>query len=135
LGLEQLKNLRILDVSKNNIDTPLKELAGFIDRLSALQILAIRDNPCMKNGYADRFNLIGYMENMKQVNCVLQVIDTEISLDERVEAWKKNGGAVEECELLRYKAIIFLRAPADIPAAKVSLKHSLLILSSLPHWT
>jgi len=46
--------------------------------------------------------------------------DTEITLDERVEAWKRTGGTEQESELMRYKAIMFQRAPLDIPAHKLT---------------
>jgi len=37
MALETLPKLRILDVSKNQIGTPLKELGQFIDKLKKLQ--------------------------------------------------------------------------------------------------
>lgn len=93
-------------------------MATYIDRLKSLEILSIHTNPVMKS-FADRMNLIGFMKNMREVTCVLKVIDTEITLDERVEAWKRVGGLNEEVELMRYKAIMFQRLPSDIPPFQV----------------
>lgn len=61
------------------------------------------------------------MKNMREVTCVLKVLDTEITLDERVEAWKRAGGLTEEVEMMRYKAIMFQRLPPDIPPFQVCL--------------
>jgi Leucine-rich repeat (LRR) protein len=51
-----------------------------------------------------------------------KVLDVEVSLEERVEAWKKGGGEVEQAEIMRYKVIMFQRMPQGIaPNALTSL--------------
>jgi len=89
MGLEYLLQLRILDVSNNLIGGSLKALAGFMDLLSPLECIALRGNPIFKNYYEDRRKLIGLLKCTKDVNCKLQVIDTKISISERVDSWKK----------------------------------------------
>jgi Leucine-rich repeat (LRR) protein len=113
MGLEDLKSLRILDVSKNMIDISLKELGALINKFPILEIIALRENPVMKN-LSDRLALISFIPKLREATAMLRVIDTEISVDERVEAWKKNGGSKEEVELMRSKALYFLRTPADV---------------------
>lgn len=44
---------------------------------------------------------------------IIQVIDTVVTIDERIDAWKSNGGSEDEAELIRYKAIMFQRMPRD----------------------
>eukprot|EP00027_Filamoeba_sp_ATCC50430_P016759 CAMPEP_0168569714 /NCGR_PEP_ID=MMETSP0413-20121227/16321_1 /TAXON_ID=136452 /ORGANISM="Filamoeba nolandi, Strain NC-AS-23-1" /LENGTH=833 /DNA_ID=CAMNT_0008602261 /DNA_START=610 /DNA_END=3111 /DNA_ORIENTATION=- len=121
LGLETLKHLRVLDVHHNDINTPIKELAAFLDRLKTLECLAIRENPIMKSE-SDRKKLIGAMISMREVTCVLQVIDTLVTIDERIEAWKNAGGNAAEAELMRYNAVLYQRMPRDLdPTALTSL--------------
>jgi hypothetical protein len=67
-------------------------------------------NPCMREA-ADREKLIGHIERMHEVSCELRVIDTPITIDERVAAWKRVGGDERASERLRYKAALGLRAP------------------------
>lgn len=54
-----------------------------------------------------------------QVNCTLRVIDREVTLSERVEAWKRVGGTEEEVESLRTRAALFLRTPQSVPRAAI----------------
>ena len=93
--------MRILDVSRNQIATPLKELGATVDKLEKLQgifsclmfcsyfqciqrncqnnqnsVFSIHENPCMKS-YADRMSLIGYIDALKKVTCVLRVLGKE----------------------------------------------------------
>jgi len=120
MGLESLSNsLRVLDVSYNLIKNPISYLARLLDSLTALECVALHDNPCFKSPKA-RTSLIGAMSATKEVECQLQVIDTELTIDERIDAWKKVGGSEEECEDLRYKAVMWQRAPRDIPACEVT---------------
>jgi len=39
------------------------------------------------------------------LECKLRVLDTEITTEERIDAWKKGGGAEAEYEMLRFKGI------------------------------
>lgn len=87
-------------------------MAEFLDGLKNLECVALRSNPVMKNTN-DRKKLIGLMVTMREVTCVLQVLDTFISIDERIEAWKAAGGNPDEVELMRYKAVMFQRMPRD----------------------
>jgi hypothetical protein len=118
MGLDELKRLRVLDISNNLISTGLKELAFYLEKMKALECVAVRGNPVLKTE-ADRKKLIGFMDSMKEVSCGLQVIDTVVSIDERIEAWKAVGGHPDEAELLRYKAIMFQRLPRDVDVTQV----------------
>jgi Leucine-rich repeat (LRR) protein len=121
LLLFKLPKLRVLDVTRNQITTPIEELAADIDNLRALEVLAIRDNPIFgKNFFMSRMKLIGHMQRMRDVECTLEVIDFGISLDERVDGWKATGGKDEDVEIMRYKAIMFLRAPRGTPTDQLT---------------
>eukprot|EP01114_Cavostelium_apophysatum_P010445 TRINITY_DN2416_c0_g1_i11.p1 TRINITY_DN2416_c0_g1~~TRINITY_DN2416_c0_g1_i11.p1 ORF type:complete len:2801 (+),score=908.52 TRINITY_DN2416_c0_g1_i11:43-8445(+) len=112
LGLEKLSNLKILDLSSNQIAISLKEMGSFLDGMKSLECVAVRDNPSMRSE-VERKKLIGLMESMRQVDCRLKVIDTTVFIDERIEAWKSAGGNPEQAELLRYKAVMYQRTPTE----------------------
>jgi hypothetical protein len=69
----------------------------------------------------NRLDLIGNIERMRDVSCSLRVIDTTITLDERIGAWKRHGGTEQESEGLRCRAALHLRAPkaSDIEPREV----------------
>ncbi|KAL6041595.1 hypothetical protein QOT17_024850 [Balamuthia mandrillaris] len=102
-GLELLPSLRVLDLSSNNIKSSLKE-----------ECICLRDNPVMK-GKDARTKLITLLPKMKEITYPLRVIDTEISITERVDILK-NAGIISEqqgAELLK-NAILFQRVPPNI---------------------
>ena len=119
IGIEQLK-LRILDVHDNQIDTAFKVLAPFLDTLTSLRVICLRGNPCMKD-LKDRLNLIGQMKSMRNEKANLRIIDSEISIDERIEAWKKQGGKADESELLRWKTLLYQRIPEETEASHIKV--------------
>ena len=41
-------------------------------------------------------------QSFVQLNCVLRVFDTEITVEERIEAWKSGGGSMDQYEMLRW---------------------------------
>lgn len=100
MGLETLPKLRVLDVTYNDLRTPLQEIVQLLDQMTVLQCLAIRHNPIMKSK-KDRLKLIGDMESMRKIACRLSIIDTRITLDERIEVWRAQGGSIEEVQRLR----------------------------------
>ncbi|KAJ3452102.1 nischarin related [Anaeramoeba flamelloides] len=108
LGLENLKNLKILDLSFNNINNGIKEIANWIDERNSLEILCLRGNICL-NSDESRKNLIGYIKSMHEVKSRLRVLDTEITITERVVSWKSIGATDEQCNELRFKATIHTR--------------------------
>lgn len=44
----------------------------------------------------------------------LRVVDTEVTLDERVDSWIAAGGNASEAETLRYRAALFMRVPRTL---------------------
>ena len=66
----------------------------------------------MRNA-ADRTKLIGLMRALHRAECALRVLDTEISIRERVAAWKQLGGSAEATEQLRIEAVMYQRVPPD----------------------
>ena len=118
INLQSLKRLKVLDVSSNFITNSIREvhiivenrsnssqIAAFLDGMKKLECVAIRDNPIMK-GEVDRKKLLGSMESMRSVECTLKVLDTWISIDERIDAWKSEGGDHAQAEMIRYKAVM-----------------------------
>ena len=108
MGLEKLKNLEILDLSNNQIKNPIKKLGSFIDQLSKIHVICLRGNPVIKNS-EDREKLLGAIKTLREVSCTLQVLDTQITLKQRLDAWKKAGGQNEEIENLRTKVTMLTR--------------------------
>lgn len=122
LGLEQLRFLRMLDVSHNSINNGLTDLGEMLNGMEALEVFVIRGNPCMKKYDAARETLIGSIRRMREVTCNLRVIDTDVHIGERVSAWRKSGGTEEETEHLRAQAALYLRTP------RISIPESVLTL-------
>ncbi|CEO96342.1 hypothetical protein PBRA_005013, partial [Plasmodiophora brassicae] len=117
-GLSALQQLVRLDLRSNKINVPLAQIAQVADTLSLLELLYLRGNPIMRTTQ-DRLKLISLISRMKQVECNLRVIDTEVSLDERVDSWIASGGAVDQAETLRYRAAIFQRVKKGVAPNEV----------------
>ncbi|KAK5582012.1 hypothetical protein RB653_003593 [Dictyostelium firmibasis] len=101
IGLQQLNNLSKLCLINNQINNPLPMIAQLLDSMKSLEIIAIRANPCMRNPN-DRLTLIGLMSTMKSISQpMLKVIDTEISIYDKVEGWKLVGGPLKDAEMLK----------------------------------
>lgn len=82
-----------------------------------MQVLAIRGNPCIrsdssKHERADRLTLMGHMQRLRAVDCSLRVLDTEITVNERVAAWQAGGLSADEAEHLRAQIALHVRTPA-----------------------
>ena len=61
-----------------------------------------------------RMALIGAISGLQKVDCHLRILDTQITVDERIEAWKSYGGAQDMLEKMRTKMAIFLAVPTGI---------------------
>jgi hypothetical protein len=72
--------------------TSLVDIAALIDKLSNLQAIAVRGNPFMtKNPKKSRVLLLGRIQRLKDHGCRLRIVDTPISVDERIGAWLQLG--------------------------------------------
>eukprot|EP00727_Mastigamoeba_balamuthi_P005634 m51a1_g1690 hypothetical protein (1072) ;mRNA; r:462527-466818 len=120
MGLQLLKLLRVLDVSCNEIETPLTDVAQLIDSLAALETVALRENPIMKSS-SDRLKLIGMLRSMRAMKPTLKVIDTEVGIEERVAAWKDAGADAMECELMRFGHCIVNRVVESRPLQHIQV--------------
>jgi len=100
LGLESLSKLEKLSLINNQINNPHQVIAQVLDAIPTLEIVALRGNPAMKAS-TDRLTLIGYMNSMKAIQCTLKVIDTEITIYDKVEGWKLTGAPLKEAEAFK----------------------------------
>ncbi|KAM9953916.1 hypothetical protein ACTFIR_009023 [Dictyostelium discoideum] len=106
IGLQQLNNLSKLCLINNQINNPLPLIAQLLDSIKSLEIIAIRGNPCMRSPN-DRLSLIGHMSTMKSITeSTLKVIDTEITIYDKVEGWKLVGGPLKDAEILKLNYIV-----------------------------
>lgn len=120
LGLEGLHNLQVLDLSNNAIKTAIPVIAQFVDSLSSLQILAIRNNPVMKTK-EDRLKLIGFIPSMKQICPLLTVVDTPITIREKIEGLVEFGSVPpKEAEDLRLQATVAQKVPVGVVSTQVT---------------
>eukprot|EP00698_Gefionella_okellyi_P022880 TRINITY_DN7670_c0_g1_i1.p1 TRINITY_DN7670_c0_g1~~TRINITY_DN7670_c0_g1_i1.p1 ORF type:complete len:2182 (-),score=499.73 TRINITY_DN7670_c0_g1_i1:26-6466(-) len=120
MGLHELPKLRILDVSNNKIDYTMQELAEFIDEMPAIEILVLKGNPCMVTPL-DRQDLLSHMKCLHDVDCKLRILDTEIDINERVEAWKLTAGRRKESpEVLRFKFTLSTRVDHSLAVDKIT---------------
>ena len=116
-----------------------------LDGLPNLEITALRDNPCMEPDPAKALlELLASMQCMRRPDCKLTVIDREvcctadrgvpcaahvvargvvvqITVSERVEAWRTAGGDYHEIvDNLRLDIAIGIRAPSHIPSSDLA---------------
>lgn len=90
IGLSDCKKLKVFDFSHNKVALSMKKLAEFLDEFKELEIIAMTGNPCAsKSNY--RRSLMKKLKLMASLACKLQVIDYPISMQERMEIWKKIG--------------------------------------------
>ncbi|KAJ3431570.1 protein phosphatase 1 regulatory subunit sds22-related [Anaeramoeba flamelloides] len=121
LGLENLKNLKIVDLSYNQINNKIDRIASWIDQMHSLEVLCLRGNPCLKDK-TNRRLLIGSIKSMREITSRLRVLDTEITISERVEGWKAQGATEEQCNDLRFKATLYIRLPKDLLSKPMRVK-------------
>lgn len=118
LKLQTLQSLAILDVSSNNISNGLAQLADYFDEFPALEVLCIRNNPCVRTP-KDRLALIGLMKTFRKMDCKLSVVDIRVGVAERMDAWKAHGGKETEAEALKLKFQLIDRLPLNLPHEEV----------------
>eukprot|EP01132_Coremiostelium_polycephalum_P007517 gene7517-9238_t len=109
VGFQSLSQLKKLCLVNNQIQTPLPMIAQFLDSMSSLEIIALRGNPIMKTPN-DRLTLIGLMASMKQLVTTLKVIDTEVTIYDKVEGWKLAGGSLMDAESFKLTYIVKMKS-------------------------
>jgi Leucine-rich repeat (LRR) protein len=136
IGFDALKRLKCLDLSKNTIRMKLQDFGKVINKLNNLQLLAVRGNPFVEisgakkkrrsslflrdggekdiqeaedNTAMEKFHvaLLHYIVNSKKHNFPLRVIDTELTVTERMMAWKNEP----KIETVRAPMALFLSTP------------------------
>lgn len=116
MGLQLLKNLHALDLSDNKINLNHKEVADFIDGMPALIAVSLVGNPCMMSG-EDRSLVLHCLKSMRQPTArpSLRVLNTEITIDERMAVCTSGNPAADEgLELsIRYAYCLLFRAPTE----------------------
>jgi Leucine-rich repeat (LRR) protein len=128
MGLENLSKLVVFDFTENEVSDKIKDVAGILNSMASLSILACRKNPFMESA-SDRITLIGLLSRMHDINCSFRVVDTEVTVEERVTGWRHIGRDERTCEQLRYKATLYLSTPPNTPLNEVvtlNLESSLL---------
>lgn len=118
MGLESHPHLRILCATNNNINTPHARLATFLDSIRQLEVVCLRDNPIMKNS-DDRMKLLGLLTLQREFAPVLHTLDSTITLNERIDAWKRmeadgGGQAPEQLRFAVVRHYFFAHQPQPI---------------------
>lgn len=119
VGLEKLPRLRLLDLRDNQLRTKPSALGRLFNGMPALEAVAVRGNPVTKRLQRARIEIIGSMPRMGEVECELRVIDSEVTVSERVEALRKAGKGKDEAEKLRANIALRLRTPRGAEPASV----------------
>ena len=149
LGLSHAScpSLRVLDISNNNIDMKLDDVGSFVNELKNLTVFCIRENPCMieqdekrkrrpslleksneVSSYSKtRMQLLGAIMGLREIDCKLRIIDTQITVDERIEAWKQSTSSeksnsidIENLEMMRTRMALFIAMPSGIATQNVT---------------
>jgi Leucine-rich repeat (LRR) protein len=132
MGLEGHRHLRVLFATHNNISGPPARIAALLDSIPNLEVVCLRENPCMRNA-EDRTKLLGILHSQRVFAPVLHTLDTPITLGERVDAWKRaepSESADNGAERLRYSVVLhlfFLQQPDP------HIQHNLLTVLDLSY--
>lgn len=118
-GLGLPPTLIFLDVRDNALACPLTELGAVLQSMTDLRAFSFRGNPCSKKLPSARLALIAAIPRMREIACALRVIDTEITVDDRVKGMLLAGCSEKEAEGLRGALALWRRAPRDVPAGSV----------------
>eukprot|EP00762_Andalucia_godoyi_P000547 ANDGO_05240.mRNA.1 Leucine-rich repeats and immunoglobulin-like domains protein sma-10 len=118
IGLRSCLDMRILDVSSNQIKCSAEDLGKFLNQFEHLEVFAVRGNPVVSKA-ADRARLIGSIERMQRIDCSFRVVDSIVTASERVAAWRTAGMSEDQCEDLRWQATLFQRRPQDLKPEEV----------------
>ncbi|GAM21569.1 hypothetical protein SAMD00019534_047440 [Acytostelium subglobosum LB1] len=97
IGLNNLPHLKRLSLVNNCITSPLPVVGQLLEHLTNLEIFAIRGNPIMQT-QQDRLMLIGHVPSMRQIDSTLKVIDTEVTINDKIEGWKLVTNELKEPE-------------------------------------
>lgn len=82
-----------------------RQLANVLDLFPALECIAWRGNPAIANKLV-RSDILSGVRKLGSTSCPLRIVDTEISLDERVRLVR---GTVKNARLLRFELAIGVR--------------------------
>jgi hypothetical protein len=99
LALDALPSLRHVELHNNDLRQPLQEIASVIDRCTRLDTITLRNNANMR-GSADRHRLLGLLRRVREPACALRLIDTPITVAERLAAAQRYGGLQPVCAVV-----------------------------------
>jgi len=122
IGIGELKKLTWLDIRNNNLKNSASQIGSMIDRLTAIEVIALAGNPCMNNK-GERLKILRHVKRLQELDCPFRVLDTEITVAERVQAWTEIGSDLKVApELMGCIAALKLRSPAGkLPAQVLGL--------------
>ena len=64
--------------------------------------------------------LMQSMQSLRTVSCTLRYLDSEITIDERVQAWAQaTTCSPDKLELLKQQALLVLMSPPGVPLGHV----------------
>eukprot|EP01119_Soliformovum_irregulare_P019621 TRINITY_DN6257_c0_g1_i1.p1 TRINITY_DN6257_c0_g1~~TRINITY_DN6257_c0_g1_i1.p1 ORF type:complete len:1295 (+),score=537.13 TRINITY_DN6257_c0_g1_i1:416-4300(+) len=94
LGISQkhLSQIKSVNLSHNQISDPLFDIASLVDSFSQLESLKIRGNFAMKSDQ-DRIQFLGMLTSVRRPPFKLKIVDSPITIDERISAWNSVGGS------------------------------------------
>ncbi|KAL0212604.1 hypothetical protein RCL1_006230 [Eukaryota sp. TZLM3-RCL] len=105
-GIEELSNLTVLDFRNNPITHKEIDTVIFItSSLPLLNSLFLQGCPCMSTQH-DRSSFLSSLPLLRKPNCALKVVDTVITMNERLFLWKQGGLSEKECQALMFRAAI-----------------------------
>eukprot|EP00033_Pygsuia_biforma_P004503 GCRY01004939.1.p1 GENE.GCRY01004939.1~~GCRY01004939.1.p1 ORF type:complete len:1044 (+),score=360.51 GCRY01004939.1:447-3578(+) len=107
LQLGVLKHLRFLNLSYNAIISPLGSIASVIDSLPLLEVVMLAGNPSMATAGARR-SLLAAVARLQHPHCLLRVLDTPITLKERMAVWR-SAHPDGDAELFKSEFAVFTR--------------------------
>ena len=67
-----------------------------------------------------RMELLSHVPGLRSPECRLNVVDTAITLEERIAAWEMAGGQASDLEGFRAECALTVRSPSKGDPAKVT---------------
>lgn len=92
IGLEYLTGLRALDLSFNQIAEAPQAMAQPLQNMLGLVAIAVRGNPGIQQRPQGRIEFMAALPSVTVPNAPLAVVDTVITVEERVAAWAVRRG-------------------------------------------
>ena len=104
---DTLHKLTYLDVRNNRLVDDVSVVSTMVNQLTALQCIALANNPCIKQNKLFRVTLINSLVRIHDTSNQLRMIDTLITIDELCTAWEVSQSKQNTADHIQHQLPIF----------------------------